>query len=166
MNQSIHMIDLLQYFMGEVEQIAGFTSKIGHPQIETEDTGVGILQFKNKALGVIYGTTASWPGQNRRLEITGTRGTIVVLEDSLKVWKFAEMNKGDEEIMKKYGSLEATSGVADPAAISFQNHARNMAAFIKAIEEQDKFEIDGKEARKSVALIRAIYDYNQKKNFS
>jgi predicted dehydrogenase len=78
MNQSIHMIDLLQYMMGPVEQVGAFTSKLGHPQIETEDAGVGILKFRNNALGIIYGTTASWPGQNRRMEIAGTKGRIAM----------------------------------------------------------------------------------------
>jgi len=157
MNQSIHMIDLLQYMMGPVEQVCAFTSKLGHPQIETEDAGVGILRFTNKALGIIYGTTASWPGQNRRMEITGTKGTIVLVEDSLQTWEFAEMTDEDEKIIQKYGSLASSSGVADPAAISFQNHAKNTAAFIKAIEENRPFEIDGTEARKAVALILDIY---------
>lgn len=163
MNQSIHMIDLLQYMMGPVEQVGAFTSKLGHPQIETEDAGVGILQFKNKALGLIYGTTASFPGQNRRMEITGTKGTIVLVEDSLQVWQFSEMTQEDELILEKYGSLASSSGVADPAAISFLNHAKNTAAFINAIEEKRPFEIDGKEARKAVALILDIYNSSKNK---
>jgi len=116
-----------------------------------------ILQFKNKALGLIYGTTTSFPGQNRRMEITGTKGTIVLVEDSLQVWQFSEMRKEDETILQKYGTLASSSGVADPAAISFLNHAKNTAAFINAIEENRTFEIDGKEARKAVALILDIY---------
>lgn len=157
MNQSIHMIDLLQYIMGPVEQLSAFTSKLGHPQIETEDTAVSILQFKNKALGLIYGTTASYPGQFRRMEITGTKGTIVLVENSLKVWQFADMNEEDEKIIQRFGSIEGGGGVADPAAISFTGHAKNISAFIKAIDEKRKFEIDGSEAGKAVSIILDIY---------
>ena len=157
MNQSIHMVDLLQYIMGPVNSLAAFTSKLGHPQIETEDAAVGALQFKNNALGVIYGTTASYPGQFRRLEITGTKGTIVLVENSLEVWQFAEMNEEDEQIIKKYGSVEGGGGVADPAAISFMGHAKNIAAFLKALDEGRKFEIDGTEARKAVEIILDMY---------
>jgi len=158
MNQSIHMIDLLQYMMGDVKNIGAFTSNLGHPQIETEDTGVAILQFENNALGVIYGTTASYPGQNRRMEITGTKGTIVLVEDSLKVYEFAGSNQQDAEILQKYGAHEGGSGVADPAAISYLNHAKNISAFIAAIEEKRQFEINGQEARKAVRIILDIYD--------
>ncbi len=157
MNQSIHMVDLLLYIMGPVECLGAFSSKVGHPQIETEDTTVSIIQFKNKALGLIYGTTASFPGQFRRLEITGTNGTIVLVENSLQVWQFADETDEDKEIINKYGKIEGGGGVADPAAISFENHARNISAFIKAIEENRPFEIDGTEARKAVELILNIY---------
>ena len=161
MNQSIHMIDLLQYMMGPVENIAGFTSKEGHPQIETEDTGVAVLRFKNKALGVIYGTTGSWPGQLRRMEITGTKGTIVLVDDSLQVWKFAEMTEEDEKIIQIYGKVKGGHGVADPAAMTPDNHAKNMAAFIEAIDKNERFKIDGEEAKKAVALIEKIYLSNK-----
>ena len=163
MNQSIHMIDLLQYMMGPVENLGAFNSKAGHPQIETEDTAVSILQFKNNALGLIYGTTASYPGQFRRLEITGTKGTIVLVENSLRVWQFAEMTEEDEKIIQEHGKIEGGGGVADPAAISFENHAKNIAAFLSAIDEGREFEIDGTEARKSVALILDIYNSSKDK---
>lgn len=158
MNQSIHMIDLLQYIMGPVESVGAFTSNAGHPQIETEDAGVAILRFKNKTLGTIYGTTSSWPGQNRRMEITGTKGTIVLLEDSLQTWQFEQMTAEDDEIIKIYGKLENASGVADPAAISFHYHLKNTAAFIEAIEQNKPFKIDGNEARKAVDIILKIYE--------
>lgn len=157
MNQSIHMIDLLQYLMGPVDSLGALYSRQGHPQIETEDTAVSIVQFRNKALGVIYGTTASYPGQFRRLEITGTKGTIVLVENSLHVWQFTDMEEEDTKIIQKYGKIEGGGGVSDPAAISYTNHAKNIAAFIAAIEKGIPFEIDGNEARKSVALILDIY---------
>ncbi len=157
------MVDLLQYLMGPVEYLSTFTSKLGHPQIETEDTAVSIVQFKNKALGVIYGTTASYPGQFRRMEITGTKGTIVLVENSLQTWQFDDMNEGDIEIIQKYGKIEGGGGVADPATISFINHAKNTADFIDAIEKRRPFGVDGLEARKAVALILDMYNASDKR---
>ncbi len=157
MNQSIHMVDLLQYFMGPVKSLAAFTSKLGHPQIETEDTAVGAIQFKNNALGIIYGTTASYPGQFRRLEITGTKGTIVLVENSLEVWKFADIQEEDEQIIQKFGKIKGGGGVSDPAAISFMGHAKNIAAFLSALDKGKKFEIDGTEARRAVEIILDMY---------
>lgn len=162
-NQSIHMVDLLQYIMGPIEYLSAFSSKLGHPQIETEDTAVSIVQFKNKALGIIYGTTASFPGQFRRMEITGTKGTIVLVENSLKVWQFQDMNEEDEKIIQRFGLVEGGGGVADPAAISYLGHAKNILAFINAIESGKAFEIDGSEARKAVEIVLDIYNAADKK---
>jgi predicted dehydrogenase len=155
-NQSIHMIDILQYLMGPVESLKGYISTLGH-EIEVEDTATAILKFKNKALGAIYGTTASYPGQSRRLEITGTKGTVIMVDNSFKIWQFADERETDREIREKYSATESGEGASDPKAIPFEPHARNIAAFIDAIEAGRPFEIDGMEARKAVEIIDGIY---------
>lgn len=157
MNQGIHMIDLLLYCMGPVNQVSAFAHHLGHPQIEAEDTAAAILRFENQAIGMVYGSTASFPGQFRRMELTGTGGTIVLVENSLQIWQFSEPEAADEAIIQKYGHIEGGGGVSDPAAISFENHARNLSSFIRAIETNQPFEIDGTEARKAVELVLKIY---------
>jgi predicted dehydrogenase len=156
MNQSIHMIDILQYLMGRVDSLKAYTATLAH-DIEVEDTAAAVLKFRNKALGIIYGSTASFPGQFRRLEITGTRGTVIQVENSFKVWQFADQTEEDIKIFGMFNQIEGGGGVSDPAAIPFEPHARNIAAFIDSIEEERPFEIDGTEARKAVEIILAIY---------
>jgi predicted dehydrogenase len=156
MNQSIHMVDYLLALMGPVVDVKGFADHLGH-DIEAEDTAVAILRFENQALGTIYGTTASFPGQFRRLQITGTDGTVIQEEDSFKVWEFREELERDREIRAQFGAIHGGGGVSDPAAIPYENHTKNIAAFLKAIEGGTPFEIDGREARKAVALILNIY---------
>lgn len=157
MNQSIHMIDLLQYLMGPVKHIKSLAATLGH-RIEAEDTSVSAIQFENNALGIIYGTTASWPGQYRRLEIMGTKGTVIQVENSFIVWKFAEERLEDAEILSRFGEIEGGGGVSDPAAIPFINHQHNIEAFISAVENHNRFEIDGYEARKAVEIVLKIYE--------
>jgi UDP-N-acetyl-2-amino-2-deoxyglucuronate dehydrogenase len=156
LNQSIHMIDIMQYLIGPVDSVQGYVATLAH-QIEVEDTGAAVLQFKNKALGVIYGTTASFPGQFRRLEITGTKGTVIQVENSFTVWQFADQTDDDKKIFNAFSRIEGGGGVSDPAAIPFEPHARNIEAFIASVETGNPFEIDGIEARKAVELILAIY---------
>ncbi|OFY59772.1 MAG: hypothetical protein A2X04_08935 [Bacteroidetes bacterium GWF2_41_9] len=156
MNQAIHMIDILQYLMGPVDSLQAYAATLAH-EIEVEDTAVSVLRFRNGALGIIQGTTASFPGQFRRLEITGTKGTVVQEENSFKVWQFADQSDTDNEIALKFGKIEGGGGVSDPAAIPFEPHARNISAFLKSIETHKQFEIDGHEARKAVEIILAIY---------
>lgn len=171
MNQSIHMVDMLCDLMGDpisqkdgkmgtlppVESVQAYAATLGHPQIETEDTAVAVLRFTNGALGIIYGTTASYPGQFKRFEITGTKGTVVCLEDSFTVWQFVDEKSEDEQIRKQFGQIKGPGGVADPAAISHELHARNFKAFINALEGGKDFALTGTEARKAVEVILAIY---------
>ena len=162
MNQAIHMIDLLQYLMGPVESLQGYTATLAH-SIEVEDTGAAVLKFRNNALGIIYGSTASYPGQFRRLEITGTKGTVIQVENSFKEWHFADQTEKDIEIFTKFNQIEGGGGVSDPAAIPFEPHARNIAAFIDSVEYEHRFEIDGTEARKAVEIVQAIYSSDKEK---
>ncbi len=161
MNQSIHMVDLFQHIMGPISSLCAFTDHLHH-KIEAEDTGVAIVKFKNGALGHIFGTTASFPGQFRRMEITGSNGTIHLMEDSITVWDFRDSKPEDAEILKKYGETHEGGGVADPAAMTHHNHKKNIESFLQAIEKGEKFEIDGSESRKAVEIICAIYESQQK----
>ncbi|MHC4557304.1 MAG: Gfo/Idh/MocA family protein [Planctomycetota bacterium] len=156
MNQSIHMVDMLCDVMPPIESLQAFTATLGH-EMEAEDTAVAVLRYTNGALGMIYGTTASYPGQFRRFEITGTKGTVINIENSITVWQFADEKPEDAEVLKKFGQIEGGGGVADPAAITHENHTRNFKAFINALEAGEEFWIGGTEARKAVEVILAIY---------
>lgn len=156
MNQSIHMVDMLQYIVGPIDSLHAYTATLGH-NIEAEDTATAILQFKNKALGNIYGSTASFPGQPRRMEITGTKGTAILEDNNIKVWQFAADKKDDENIRIQYARNESAAGAADPSSIPFELHAKNIAAFVSSVETGSPFEIDGNEARKAVEIVLAMY---------
>ncbi|UCF97497.1 MAG: Gfo/Idh/MocA family oxidoreductase [Spirochaetaceae bacterium] len=157
-NQSIHAIDLLQWFMGPVDSVQAFTGTIGHQRIEVEDNAVAALRFRNGAFGVIEGSTAVYPGFLKRIEISGTKGSMVLEEETLKTWEFAESIPEDEEIRQKFGAgADTKGGAADPAAISFEGHRRQFEEFIAALDEGRAPLVDGREARKAVEIIRAIY---------
>jgi len=156
MNQSIHMVDMLCDLMPPVESLRAYTATLGH-KMETEDTAVAVMCYTNGALGIIYGTTASYPGQFRRFEITGTRGTVVNVENSITLWQFADERPEDKQIRRRFGRIEGGGGVSDPAAITHDNHTRNFKAFLDALESGGAFWISGTEARKAVEVILAIY---------
>jgi UDP-N-acetyl-2-amino-2-deoxyglucuronate dehydrogenase len=159
MNQSIHAIDLLQWYMGPVESVCGYVGIVGHKNIEVEDNAVAALQFTNGACGIIEGSTAVYPGFLKRIEILGTTGTAVLEEENLKIWRFAEETSEDNEIRNKYSNVTKTGGgVADPTAIGTEGHRRQFVDFIQAIEAKKPYLLDGIEARKSVAIILAIYE--------
>lgn len=158
MNQSIHAIDLLQWLMGPVESVSAFAGTLGHERIEVEDAAVAALRFKNGALGVIEGATAIYPGFMKKIEICGTRGSVVLEEDVLKTWSFTEKQEEDGALLEKFGAKTRTGGgAADPAAISFLGHQRQFEDFVEALETGRQPFVNGVEARKAVEIILAIY---------
>jgi UDP-N-acetyl-2-amino-2-deoxyglucuronate dehydrogenase len=156
MNQSIHMIDMLCDLMGPIESVQAYTATLGHT-MEAEDTATAVVRYSSGALGMIYGTTASYPGQFRRFEITGTGGTVINVENSITVWQFADERAEDEQIRRQFTTIQGGGGVADPAAITHENHTRNFQAFLDALEKDEDFWISGPEARRAVEVILAIY---------
>ena len=158
MNQAIHQVDLLSWMMGDVLEVTGMTTTIAHKRIEVEDVGVATLRFKNGAVGVIEATTSVWPGLQKKTEIHGTQGTVIVEQDSLLQWEFAKKGRRDAAIRRKFAADSATSGgAADPKAISFQGHKDQLEDFMNAIRNNTSPMVDGVEGRRSVEIILAIY---------
>ena len=158
MNQSIHAIDFLQYVMGPVESIQAFTDTLAHKRIDVEDVAVAALRFKNGALGVVEGTTAVYPGSLKKFEFSGTKGTIVLEEEDIITWEFEEEEPEDAEIKKQFTEKKSGGGGAsDPRAINHDNHRRQMINLIQSIENNIPHLVDGREGRKAVEIILAIY---------
>lgn len=158
MNQSIHAIDLLQWFMGPVTEINGRVATLAHQRIEVEDTAVATLRFANGALGVIEGTTSAYPGFLKRIEICGSEGTVLMEEESLKVWEFEHPMPEDDEIRAKHlGAQSGDGGAGDPSSVGYLGHKMEFASFVDAVRTSRTPDIDGHEARKAVEIIEAIY---------
>ncbi len=83
LNQGIHTIDLLRWLMGPVKAVGGRVTTAMH-QIEAEDTAVATLEFASGALATIEATTAAFPGFERRVEVSGENGTVVLVGDEIK----------------------------------------------------------------------------------
>ncbi len=165
MNQSIHAIDAIQWIAaaagaGKTSKVFGLTAQRGHATdlIEVEDTAVGLLQFENGALGNILGATSMWPGTSLRIHIAGRDGTAEVHEDQMVTWKFRNELPEDEQIRSQFSGAAAEGGAADPMAIDYANHTRNIANFLETVATDGPLLIDGAEACKALAIIRAVYE--------
>jgi UDP-N-acetyl-2-amino-2-deoxyglucuronate dehydrogenase len=156
-NQAIHGVDLLQWFAGMPVEVFAWTTQRVHA-IESEDTAVATLKFGNGAFGTIEASTALWPGSARRIEICGESGSAVMEDDDITRWEFREARPEDDRIRATRESGTMGSGAAAPMAIRFEGHLRQIQDFIDGIRERRPFFIEGAEARKAVALVRAIYD--------
>ena len=160
MNQGIHSIDALLYLAGPVVSVQASTGCLAHERIEVEDVAVAILEFKNGARGVIEGSTCSWSrsGHPARIQICGTEGSIFLADDSFETWEFKNEWPSDAKIRSTLmRGNQAGLGANDPKAIQFYQHQRNFEEVVAAIEEGREPQTSAHEARKSVALIEAIY---------
>ncbi len=159
MNQAIHSVDLLLWLMGDVTEISALTDTLTHERIEVEDVAVANLRFASGALGVIEATTTAYPGALKRIEISGSNGTAILEEEDIKSWQFADDSPEDEEVRRSMaGRTETGGGAADPAAIGHHGHTALFEEFTSAIREDRPTLLDGREGRRSVEVIRAIYE--------
>jgi len=158
MNQAIHNIDLLSWMMGPVTHVTGFTATLAHERIEVEDTAVACLRFSNGALGVIQAATSVHPGFPKTIAVHGDRGSVVIEQDDILRWNFNPETDEDKKVLERFAQKTgASGGSSNPAAISHEGHARQLADFVKAIESGGKPLVDGREGRKAVEIIQSIY---------
>lgn len=158
MNQAIHNVDLLAWLMGDVESVTAMTATLAHDRIEVEDTAVAILRFKSGALGVIEAATSTFPGLLKRTEIHGDRGSARVEQDDITLWEFQLKAPSDDEILAKMGGPSGfKAGASDPRGITHVGHQDQLTDFLQAIDQGRPSIVDGREGRKAVEIIRAIY---------
>jgi predicted dehydrogenase len=108
---------------------------------------------------VIVATTAAFPGALKRIEISGDRGSVVLEEENLKVWSFADMSPEDESIAARFvDNTRSGGGASDPSAIGHAAHAAQFQDFVDAIRSGRAPRVSGAEGRKRVEIILAIYE--------
>ena len=153
MNQCIHHIDAMRWLLGEVDSLTAYTGTLAH-NIEVEDTGVAIIKFKNGAMGVIEGSTITYPENlEGSIAIFGTRGSVKVGGTALNrrvIWKV----EGEIEEEKTILSNETI----DPPTVYGFSHRDQYLEFMTALREGRPSATNGYEARKSLEIVRAIYD--------
>lgn len=151
-NQAIHTIDLLQWFMGDVESIYGITGTLTHKRLEGEDNAVAVVKYKSGALGVIEGSTSIQPALPRSIGLHGENGTITLNGDDVKIIK------ADEKEPEKQEINSTASGASSPlAGFSIDPHRFQFEAIADAINEGREPPVSGKESLKSLAIVLAVY---------
>ena len=124
-------------------------------KIETEDTAVALLEFKNGAMGVIEGSTCSFPGYERKIEIMGSTGSVIIKENRIE-----KLVLNGETVIDRTNESNSYATAADPLAMSNELHKMQISNFIGAINGTEKLVIDAKEGKKAVSLIDAIYNFS------
>jgi UDP-N-acetyl-2-amino-2-deoxyglucuronate dehydrogenase len=151
-NQGVHTVDLLLWLLGDVVHVQARTATLLH-KIEAEDTAVATLEFASGALGIFHATTAAYPGYPRRVEISGTEGTVILEHDRIIA---ADLRNAPADARESYPPDENKS--SSSAAVSdIRGHQAVLEDFLAAIQNKRACASDGVEGRRSIALVESIY---------
>ena len=156
MNQGIHIVDLLLWFLGDPVEVHAFADS-RHRSVEIEDTAGAVLRFANGTVATITATVATEPGFPHRLEVYGTNGGIQIEGESVLRWGLADESKATVEPWP-VATEQVDPGMAgDPRGISTSGHIAILKDFIAGIHRGEDPVIDGAEGRRSLAAILAVY---------
>jgi predicted dehydrogenase len=168
-NQAPHQLDLLYWYMGEIDELYGLWSNINHPYIEVDDTANAILKFKNGGIGNIIVSNAQNPGIYGKVHIHGKNGASVgvqtdggamfvagmstILEPPvLDVWSVP----GEEKLLGQWVKEDADFFNSLPKPLEYF-HERNIEDFLRAILQDREPLITGEDGRITVEIFTAIY---------
>ena len=151
-NQAVHTVDLMLWMFGDVVSVQAKSTTAMH-KIEAEDTLVALLEFANGALGVLQATTSVYPGYPRRLELTGTEGTVIIEQDRLLA---ADLRNPVNELIQS-SEADSNRSSSSPAVSDVRGHQALIEDFVRAIQTGANPRCDGREGRRSLALVEAIY---------
>jgi UDP-N-acetyl-2-amino-2-deoxyglucuronate dehydrogenase len=152
-NQASHHVDMLEWFFGDVVSVHA-RAITALAKIETEDTAVATLKFRNGALGIIEATTAVRPTDlEGSLSILGEKGAVEIAGfavNQIRHWRFVDELASDKDVVEKFS-------VNPPNVYGF-GHQAYYQHVIDCLTNQHAALVDGLEGRKSLELITALYE--------
>lgn len=151
-NQGVHTVDLLLWLLGDVVSVRARAATKLHA-IEAEDTAMAVFEFANGTLGTLFATTAAYPGYPRRVEISGSEGTVILEHDRIVATDLRNAPAEATEFALRDENQSASSAVVS----DFRGHQAVIEDFLHAIRHNTTPACDGSEGRRSLALIEAIY---------
>ena len=168
MNQGVHTVDLLLWFLGRPVEISAKTALLAHEDVEVEDTAVATVTFESGALAVLHATTAAYPGLTVRLQVMGSKGSAVIDNDDLAYFHASDaadpsessamgiLGGGNQAAVElaKYpdDKVEALDPTVYPAG-----HVRQYRDILAAIREGRPAGVTVRDALTALATVRALY---------
>lgn len=158
-NQCPHNLDIMQWIVGMPKEVTGHCNYGRFHNIEVEDDVTAYFEYENGATGVFISSTGENPGSNH-LEISGTKGKMVLEEGKIKLWKsnisereycFYSNEEYDERVKFDYEEIEFAHQEYGCA------HIEVLQNFIEAIQKGDECIAPGYEGIKSLSISNAIH---------
>lgn len=167
-NQSPHQLDIMLWFMGEIDEVYGLWKNINHPYIEVEDTALAIVKFKNGGIGNILVSNSQKPGIHTKVHVHGSNGASAGVQTDGGAMFIAGRTgvaeppvndlwtiPGEEELLKEWIKEDTdTFNNCDPTVVYMQFQIED---YLKALDENRDPLVTGEDGRRTVELFTAIY---------
>jgi predicted dehydrogenase len=147
MNQGVHTVDLLVWFLGQPVEVFAHTALLAHERIEVEDVAVASVRFASGALAVVHMSTSAYPGLSARIQVHGSEGSAIIDDDELEY--FSSRDDLDELDPLNRDERESDAFVL--------GHLRQYVDVVEAIQSGRPPGVRVEDALLSMAVVRAIY---------
>jgi len=167
-NQSPHQLDLLIWYLGEIEEVFGYWGNLNHPYIEVDDTAVAAIRFKSGALGSIVVSNSQNPALNARVSVHGANGASAGVQTDGGAMFVAGMSniieppfndiwtiRGEEPLLPQWKAEDAKLFQSVNPMEYF--HRLQIQDFLRALIDGRPPSITGEDGRRTVELFTAIY---------
>lgn len=167
-NQAPHQLDLLQWFMGDIDELYGCWSNLNHPYIEVEDTALAIIRFRNGALGNILVSNSQNPALYCKVSVHGSNGASVSVQTDGGAMFIAGMSTVTEPPINDVWTVPDEADMLAQWQMEDRNffqtidttryyHQLQIQDFLQSILEDRAPMVTGEEGRKTVEIFTAIY---------
>jgi UDP-N-acetyl-2-amino-2-deoxyglucuronate dehydrogenase len=154
LNHAVHHIDMLQWMMGMPSEVVAVTSNTLHDNSEVEDLSIAILRYDNGRLAQITSSVVHH-GEEQQLIFQGEKARISV------PWKVKAEKSKENGFPSDEGDVDLETEIEEAfhqyPKLEYEGHTGQIDNFLTAISEGKDVLIDGKEGRKTLELITAIY---------
>ncbi|MCE5348148.1 MAG: Gfo/Idh/MocA family oxidoreductase [Bacteroidales bacterium] len=167
-NQSPHQLDIMLWYMGDIDEVYGIWRNLNHPYIEVEDTALAIIKFKSGAIGNILVSNSQKPGIYGKVQVHGENGSSVGVQTDGGAMFIAGRSSvaeppvndlwtipGEENMLNEWIKQDTeTFNSCDPTVYFMQCQIED---YLKALENNSDPLVTGEFGRKTVELFTAIY---------
>lgn len=156
LNQGIHYVDVMQWLVGEVKSVIGRAATVNH-NIEIEDEAYGLLEFQNGAFATLEFSINTYPHNLEcSLTVLGENGTVKLSGPAMNEIELWHVKNFPRPVLPPGLPPNVYAGGLYQG--SCPNHIYIYQDIIKYFNNSHAHIIDGKEARKSLAIIKTLYE--------
>ncbi len=167
-NQSPHQLDIMLWYMGDIDEVYGVWRNLNHPYIDVDDTAAAIVKFKSGAIGNILVSNSQKPGIYGKVHVHGENGASVGVQTDGGAMFIAGMTgvteppvidlwtvPGEENMVKEWNSIDSeVFKSCDPTVYYMQCQIED---FLEALYNNRDPLVTGEAGRKTVELFTSVY---------